>query len=151
MVISITDTNHLRVIGSIGQREKGAIRMALGQWPHGTKESAFRDKDVKSIDPSSKCYFVVFNGSPWGAYDKNQRLHARVMIQTLINELKPLGWRLMISADVSAKVADGKHGTSISARLLGVPFVGDPDKNLTKNLSRKGKSTIENVRFRKLQ
>ena len=66
MIISVTDTDHLRIIGAIGQAEEGAIQTALSQWPHGTKAAAFRNHEVNSIDPGFRCYFVDFCGSPWG-------------------------------------------------------------------------------------
>jgi len=58
------------------------------------------------MGPNQRCYFVKFNGNPWGSYDENQRLHARMIIQNLINQLKMVGWSVLISADVSSKLQE---------------------------------------------
>ena len=38
----------------------------------------------------------------------NERLHGRMIIQSLLSSLKSLGWTLLISADVSAKAVETK-------------------------------------------
>jgi len=64
--------------------------------------------DIDLLESDQKCYFMDFIGSPWGARNKNERLHGRMIIQTLINSLKVLGWTFLISADVSAKCIQTK-------------------------------------------
>ena len=107
LIISPTDTDHLRLIGDISSAEESAFKSAINQWPHGCKTEGYQH-DLEQLEPNQKCYFVDFNGAPWGAYNKNERLHGRIVMQTLINNLKAIGWSLLISADVSAKCVENK-------------------------------------------
>lgn len=78
--------------------------------------------ELDSMDQSKKCYLVKFNEHPWmgdnGLY-KNESLHGRVVIQTLINGLKQVGWSLLISTDISAKyVSNDNDEYSIDCHSL---------------------------------
>lgn len=76
LIVSMTDVDHLRLIGHVSSVEEAALRAALAIWPHGIKKSEYRN-EIPFKDDTRRVYFVDFCGSPWGSYSKNERLHAR--------------------------------------------------------------------------
>ena len=44
LIVSLTDTDHLRLIGHVSAEEERAMREALAMWPHGIKKEEYRDE-----------------------------------------------------------------------------------------------------------
>ena len=106
LIISLTSTEdhtkeHLQLIGNISASEESCLKRALSQWPHGGIQSEYTN-ELQSTDNTEKCYSVTFKGNPWLPGNLNEGIHALVTLMTLVNQLKELGWSLLISTDVSA-------------------------------------------------
>ncbi len=48
-------------------------------------------------------YEWILLGEPWSSYGSNDNVMSRHLMTRLLNELARLGWRVICSADVSAK------------------------------------------------
>ena len=117
LTISLTDTNQLRLIGNISSTEETCLQTALTQWPHGCKSMEYTD-ELGPMDQTEKCYLVKFNKDPWiGILNENESIHGKLTLQSLINELKQLGWSLLISTDISSKY-DANDNFSIDCHSL---------------------------------
>ena len=104
-------TDHLQLIGNISEIEESCLKRALTQLPHGVTKSEYTN-ELDSFDNAEKCYSVTFKGNPLSPGNLNEGIHAKVTLQTLINELKESGWSLLISTDLSTNIYITGEGDS---------------------------------------
>ena len=79
-MISITGVDHLRLIGDISEAEEFCLKSALQEWPFGYNYHGYTD-ELGGIEGDQRCLLVKFKGYPWASRDRNQRLHARMVLQ----------------------------------------------------------------------
>lgn len=99
--ISLNETDKIRLINAPKDMPDLMRQLILNTWSRGIQEE--------------KQYFESYqfklNGSPWISYDYgNEYLQARCMMTVLLSNLMERGWRVVTSADVSAKYHHEENG-----------------------------------------
>ena len=120
MVISLSDTNHLRFIGHYSDQDLEAWMKPLRNFVMGLRMEGYV-KDVSNLRGSyDKCYKVEFGGDryygPWGMVpmgcSSTSRIgwHSCMMMVNLYVAVRETGWSVITSGDVSGRFqGDPEH------------------------------------------
>ena len=121
MVISLTDTNHLRFIGHYSDQDLEAWMKPIRSFAMGLKMEEYVE-DVSNLRSSyDRCYKVEFKGGirqgPWATVPYgcpgNSRIgwHSCMMMVNLYVAVKETGWSVITSGDVSGKFIKKENST----------------------------------------
>lgn len=75
----------------------------------GVVEREYLPGVVKQNQRDTSCYEMDLEGSPW-TQNSSFNLHARSALLSVLKKASSLGWRLVVSADVSAKYVHQENG-----------------------------------------
>jgi len=99
--LSLNETNLIRLINA-PLNVVEVSKTNISHWPMGLQD------ENKIYDGVS--YQVKLKGSPWSKISNGDGLHGRALLLTLLTSYTSLGWRLVCSADTSAKSSYRKNG-----------------------------------------
>lgn len=94
MCVSLNQTDKIRFINA-PQNVVEAGRSIIHHWPLGL--------ETETIKYDGVTYEAKMKGNPWSSMHKGDGIHGRSVLLGLLCQFYPLGWRLVCSADVSAK------------------------------------------------
>lgn len=98
--ISLNETDKIRLINAPQDMPAVARQVFAEGWPYGVqRESNYYGSHEFKL-----------NASPWSSYGGNEYLVARCMMCLMMRALMERGWRIVCSADVSAKYHASDNG-----------------------------------------
>lgn len=110
MVISMTDTDHLRFIGNFYEQELNNWMPLLRNFPWSIKSERYVNDIPALRNNYDLCYLVDFHSKPWAFFPhfhNNGGWHSMSMMMNLFAAVERDGWRVICSGDVSAKFVRG--------------------------------------------
>ena len=101
MCLSLNDVEKFRLINMPTQLVELFKQTLISRWSKGIQE----EKEL--VITSGSVYQLKLHGRPWDGGESNDTIHARSFLCNIIEEFIEQGWRLFLSADISAKYVDG--------------------------------------------
>ena len=120
MCLSLNNVDKFRLINMSTQLVKLFKQTLVSRWSKGIQ------KEKELMITSGSVYQLKLFGRPWSGGESNDTIHARSFLCNIIEEFIERGWRLFLSADVSAKYIHQETGPDYPVDVHRMWFVYDP-------------------------